>query len=64
MFNDYNDLLTVEEACELLRMGRDSVYKLLNSNKLKGFRNGRIWRIPKQAVIEYIMLSSNLTLHQ
>ena len=61
MFNDYDDLLTLSEACELLRMGRDAVYKLLNTNRLKGFRNGRVWRIPKQAIIEYIMQSSNLT---
>ena len=61
MFNDYDDLLTVDETCEALRMGRDAVYKLLKTNQLKGFRNGRVWRIPKQAVIEYIMQSSNLT---
>lgn len=54
MLEDYRDVLTVEEACEALRIGYNTLYELLNSGKLKAFRNGRIWRIPKEAVIEYI----------
>lgn len=54
MFQGYDDLLTVEETCELLKMGRDAVYSLLHSGKLKSFRNGRVWRIPKQAIIDFI----------
>lgn len=54
MLEDYRDVLTVEEACEALRIGYNTLYELLNSGKLKAFRNGRVWRIPKEAVIEYI----------
>lgn len=48
------DILTVEEICELLRICYNAAYKLLNDVNLKGYRNGRAWRIPKNAVIEYI----------
>ena len=58
MFEEYADILTAEEACEALRIGYNALYELLNSGKLKGFRNGRVWRIPKQAVQEYIVTSS------
>ena len=44
MLEEYPDILTVEEACEALRMGYNAMYDLLNSGKLKGFRNGRVWR--------------------
>ena len=57
MFEEYADILTAEEACEALRIGYNALYELLNSGKLKGFRNGRVWRIPKQAVREYVLAS-------
>ena len=55
MFAEYADVLTAEEACEALRIGYNALYELLNSGKLKGFRNGRVWRIPKQAIQEYVL---------
>ena len=55
MFEEYPDILTVEEACEALRVGYNAMYELLNSGKLKAYKNGRIWRIPKDAIKKYIM---------
>ena len=52
MFEEYADVLTADEACEALRIGYNALYGLLKSGKLKGFRNGRVWRIPKQAIQE------------
>ena len=60
MFEEYSDILTVEEACEALRVGYNAMYELLNSGKLKGYRNGRTWRIPKIALSEYILENSRL----
>ena len=54
MFNDYNDMVTVEELCEMLRIGRNKAYELLRSGKVGGFHDGRLWMIPKEAVISYI----------
>lgn len=53
MLESYDDFLTVDELCELLKIGHNAAYTLLNSGKIKAFRNGRIWRISKQAVIDY-----------
>ena len=47
-------MLTVEEACEALKIGYNAMYELLNTGKLRGYRNGRVWRIPKAALVEYI----------
>ena len=33
-------------------MGYNALYELLQSGKLKAYRNGRVWRIPKQAIAE------------
>lgn len=55
MLEEYLDIMTVEEACEAPRMGYNALYELLNSGKLKAFRNGKHWRIPKEAVKNYIL---------
>ena len=60
MLSEYPAVLTTEEACEALRMGYTALYELLQSGKLKAYRNGRVWRIPKQAIIEYIIAESKL----
>ena len=54
MFENYDDILTVEEACEALKIGFNAIYGLLNTGKLRGYRNSRVWRIPKTALVEYI----------
>lgn len=58
MFNEYPDILTVEEACEALRIGYNAAYELLRSGKLRAYKNGRVWRIPKESLKEYILTSS------
>ncbi len=60
MFEEYSDVLTVEEACEALRIGYNAIYDLLGSGKLKGYRNGRVWRIPKESVKQYILENARL----
>lgn len=60
MFENYDDILTVEEACEALKIGYNAIYGLLNTGKLRGYRNGRVWRIPKASLVEYIQSSSKL----
>ena len=56
-----DDLLTAEEACEVLKIGENALYELLGAGTLKGFRNGRVWRIPKQAIVEYIKAQAKLS---
>ncbi|MEG6586473.1 helix-turn-helix domain-containing protein [Dendrosporobacter sp. 1207_IL3150] len=58
MFEQYNDLVTVEELCEMLSIGKNAAYTLLSSKDIKAFQQGRIWKIPKQSVIDYIFIQS------
>lgn len=60
MLESYDDLLTTEEACDALKVGKNALYALLSNQKLKGYRNGRVWRIPRLAVEEYIRKQANL----
>ena len=61
MQEQYEDIMTSNEVCQALRIGYNALYELLNSGRLKGYRNGnRGWRIPKLAVQEYILESARL----
>lgn len=60
MLEQFDDLLTAEEACEALRIGKNALYRLLASRELKAYRNGRVWRIPRQAVEAYIRTQAKL----
>ena len=61
MLEHQDDFLTVDELCELLKIGHNAAYRLLNSGEWKAFRNGRVWRIPKQGVIEYTRQQAKLS---
>lgn len=60
MLEAYDDILTVEEACEALKVGHNAIYELLNSSKLKAYKNGRVWKIPKESVRRYILENAKL----
>ena len=60
MFEQYDDILSCEEATSALRIGKNALYELLLSKELKGFRNGRVWLIPKKALKEYVYKQANL----
>ncbi len=54
------EIMTAEEACEVLRIGHNAIYALLNSGRLKGYRMGRNWRIPRESVRQFILENAKL----
>ncbi len=57
MLEEYDDILSVAETSEILKMGHNNVQKLINSEELDGFKyskTSRRWRIPKDSLIKYI----------
>ena len=62
MFQDnYDDMVTIEELCEMLAIGRNTAYSLLKAGEIKAFKIGRIWKIPREAVSEYVLKKSRLS---
>lgn len=60
MLEEYADILTVEEACEALRVGYNAMYELLNSGKLHAYKNGRVWRIPKISIQKFVLENAKI----
>ena len=54
MFELYDDILTVEELAEALKIGLSQAYKLVRSGAIKAFKEGRDWKIAKQALVNYV----------
>lgn len=52
-------LLTPVDVMEILGIGKNTVYSLLNSGKLSAFRVGRSWRIPVDALEQFMLYTPN-----
>ena len=50
MLTDYSDYLTPYDVAEELGLSLTTVYNLLRAGKLPGFKVGKSWRIPKDAL--------------
>ena len=60
MHNDPNELITIDELCSILSIGRNAAYSLLKEQKIKAFRIGRVWKITRLAVDDFILSQSHL----
>lgn len=49
-------VLTAAEAMDILRVGKNTIYRLLNSGRLPATRIGRTWKISEESL-------KNLLLH-
>ena len=61
MDNDLSPLVTIDELCELLMIGRNAAYKLLMTGKIKSFKIGRVWKIPRESLTAYIKEQSKIS---
>jgi len=46
--------LTVAEVATIMRVSKMTVYRLVHSGELEAIRVGRSFRVPEQAVNEYL----------
>ena len=54
IFSEYSDIVTVEEVMKMLRLGKNTVYKLLKDDEIMNVKVGARYVIPKQSVIEFV----------
>ncbi len=46
------DLLTILEAADRLKLNPETVRRQLRSGALRGIKRGRLWRVPESAIYE------------
>lgn len=54
MFETYDDILTIEEVAEALKIGTSQAYKIVRSGDLNAYKEGKDWKVPKFALKNYI----------
>lgn len=54
MFENYKDIVGIDELCDMLGIGRNKAYELLRSGDIKHKMIGKKYRIPKKYVITYL----------
>lgn len=60
MFERFDDILTIEDLAEALKIGTTQAYKLVRSGKIKAFKEGKDWKISKTALITYVREQSRI----
>lgn len=61
--NECEELISIDDLCSALNIGKNAAYNLLKTGQVKAFRIGRVWKIPKVSVQEYILAQSHLNPH-
>lgn len=57
MLKDYPDVLTVEQVAQILNIGINAAYRLVNSQEIGYRRIGKSIRVPKVCVVDYLVSS-------
>lgn len=52
--NETLKVFTVEDLVQILGISKNSVYELLRSRKIHSVKIGRIYRIPRSALEDYL----------
>lgn len=58
IFSEYSDIVTVDEVMKMLRLGKNTVYKLLKDDKITNVKVGARYVIPKQSIIEFVSITN------
>ncbi len=58
MLENYKDVLSVQDLYNILPIGKNSIYKLLNSNAIKNIRVGNKIIILKQNLIDFLQTTN------
>ncbi len=52
--SDLHPFMTVVEIAALMRVSRATVYRLLHDHRLPRMRVGKLMRVPRQAVLDFM----------
>jgi excisionase family DNA binding protein len=62
MFAQYDDIVTIDDLQEMVGLGRNKAYELLQTGQIKSFKLGKAYRIPKICIQDYILSKVLMTI--
>lgn len=54
MFEAYPDVMSVDELCSALKIGKNTAYKLIKDKAIKSLKIGKSYKIPKCYLIDFL----------
>ena len=54
MLDNYPDVLSFRQVMEITHVGRNLLLRLLNSGEIPAFKMGKLWKVYKQNLIQYM----------
>lgn len=54
MFDEYPDILTVQQLMCALGIGRNKAYDMLKHNQIRNIKIGKKYKVPKSCLIEFV----------
>lgn len=51
---DNNEIMQFEEVMKYLDIGKNTLYGLLKKGEINAFKIGKVWKIPRKSVEDYI----------
>lgn len=54
------ELISIEEMCDLLFIGKNRAYEMLKKKEIKAFKIGKVWKIPRKSIDQYIIDKAKL----
>ncbi|HDR8065788.1 TPA: helix-turn-helix domain-containing protein [Bacillus cereus] len=55
MYEDYHEIVTVEELADILRIGLSTAYRLIRTGGIASFRGANSQRIEREAISDFII---------
>ncbi|MCA1056958.1 helix-turn-helix domain-containing protein [Rossellomorea aquimaris] len=55
MYEDYYEVVTVEELADILRIGLSTAYRLVRTREIASFRVANSYRIEREAIKDFII---------
>lgn len=56
MLNDYPDVMSIEQMCEILSISTKTGYRILREGKICCLKVGRAYRIPKAHLFTFLCI--------
>ena len=60
MLDDYPDVLSFRQGMEITHVGRNFLLRLLNSGEIPAFKIGKLWKVYKKDLIQYLRQDQKL----
>ena len=54
MFDNYSDVVTANELCEMLKIGKNTAYDLIHTRQIESIYVKRQIRITKKSIITFL----------